>query len=176
MSELINNFVKTIFNTDIKDTEYNFISEFTFLWSVFESKLKKNDESLNLKRIESQVNSIEFKHIRENSKLFTSIPDFIYIEILNDDIILAISNIDFKISLFPTERKKEFDWFKNHFEKYEIIEKVNTKTILLMCFICYRLRNNLFHGNKKFDELHQQKKLFNLFNNFLSELLIKLKI
>lgn len=175
MSKLIHNFVKNIFNTEIKEADYSFISEFTFLWSVFESKFKKNDNSLNLKRIESVLNMIEFKEIRVNSNLFENIPDFINIELLSTDVILALPNINFKVSLFPIERKNELDWFKNHFGKFEIIEKDNSKTILLMCFICYRFRNNLFHGNKKFDELHQQNELFNLFNNFLSEILIKAK-
>lgn len=175
MSKFIEKFVKNIFNTEIKEADYSFISEFTFLWSVFESKFKKNDDSLNLKRIESLLNKIEFKEIRVNSNLFESIPDFINIQIVSKDVILTIPNINFRISLFPTYRKPELDWFINHFEKFDIIEKNDSKIVILMCFICYRLRNNLFHGNKKFDELHQQNELFNLFNNFLSEILTKTK-
>lgn len=174
MSKIINDVVKNIFGTNLINENFEFISEFTFLWSMLESKIKKNDDSVNLKRIESIINSLEFKKNRESSRKFQSIPEFVHIEKTNDDIILSFPNIPFKVSLFPTERKSDIEWFKKHFEQLEIVEKENSKIILLMCFICYRLRNNLFHGNKKFDELHQQKELFNLINNFLSEFRIEI--
>jgi hypothetical protein len=142
---------------------------------MFESKLKKNNESLNLKRIENIINGIIFQNLIKQSNNFENIPEFIYSEINSSDIIVSLPNIDYRISLFPTNRTSEIEWFTNQFSKVDIYEKNNPKIILLLCFICYRLRNNLFHGNKKFEELHNQKELFEITNRFLSELLIKIK-
>lgn len=175
MSIIISKLLRSIYGTTLITENYEFISEFTVLWGLFESKFRLNEESLNYKRIATVANSTELKSVRENLQSFSNLPDFIIIEIQTQDVILAFTEIDFKVKIFPTFRKSEYDWFKKQFEKSHQIKKNNPKIILLMCFVCYRLRNNLFHGNKKFEELQTQKELFSLINNFLVEILIEIK-
>ena len=74
MSKIISKLLQSIYGTNLKDENYEFISEFTILWSIFESKLKRNDESLNYKRIANVINSSELKNIRENVKQIETIP------------------------------------------------------------------------------------------------------
>lgn len=169
MSKLITDLVNNVYNTELEEENYQFVSEFTFLWSVFESLFRKEFESLNLKRIETVFNKPQFKKLKENIGL----PTFILIEKSEDDVVLSFPNIEFKVSLFPSKIQKDLDWFENKFKDISILENESSKKFLLMCFTIYRLRNNLFHGNKKFYELHQQKELFSIMNKFMAELIEK---
>ena len=50
-------------------------------------------------------------------------------------------------------------------------ETENTSVILALLIIVYRLRNNLFHGEKPIITLHDQNINFNIANHFLAEVL-----
>lgn len=176
MSTIIRNVVLEFFDTKLDKEEYEFLSDFTFLWGILESKFRLNNKTLDLKRIEHVINSIHFKDNLDN---ILSLPVNIVIECTKSEFIIAVANIDFRANLFPTERKQEFAYIKTYFgfntNGIKNIKKSNPEIIFLIFFIAYRLRNNLFHGNKFFQQLYEQKKFFKMINKFLVEILIKTK-
>jgi len=177
---IINKIILELFDIRLDNKEYEFLSDFTFLWGIFESKFRKNkSDSLNYVRIREVIDLMKFKVILNNIDSLNSLPDRIMIKSTEDDFIFSTTNVDFSVSLFPIEIKKEFNYFKtylgNNNHTIKSIEKNNPQIIFLICFIAYRLRNNLFHGNKSFHQLYQQKNLFEMINNFLVEILIKTK-
>ncbi len=176
MNKIVTEVILDIYNYKLEDEEFEFLSNFTILWGIFEKKFREKEKSLSCERIETVINSNEFKYIKDNSKSFNSLPEIILTEFNSNDFLVSFSYVDFKISLFPTEIKIGLKNLQKCFSvNNDIIEKSNPKIILLISFIAFRLRNNLFHGNKVFSELHQQKSLFEIINNFLAEILIKTK-
>jgi len=176
VTKVINDVILHLYNTKLNVEEYEFLSDFTILWGVFEYRFRIKENSLNYDRIEKMINSNQLKHIRDNTLLFNNLPEFILINFTENNFYVSFPNIDFRIELYPIEWLNELSKVKKNFKSnIEKIEKSDSKIIFLLCFISYRIRNNLFHGNKKFNELHQQRKIFEIINDFLSEILIKTK-
>lgn len=54
---------------------------------------------------------------------------------------------------------------------YSLNGKDDVEFVKYTFFACYRIRNNLFHGEKPFDLLHHQLDLFRAINAFLNNLI-----
>ena len=134
MSKIITGFLKDTYNVNLTDKDFTFISEFTFLWSFFESTVRTSkSNSVNLNTILNYFNQSSLNKIHEKIKL----PDFIHYNIdnINNDIKISIPNIDFQISLFPTFRNNEFKWFIDNFDNDSFIESDNIKNIACRIWI-----------------------------------------
>jgi hypothetical protein len=177
MSKIIKKVISEVYNTNLTNTKYEFLSDFTFLWGVFENRFRQSEnDSLNLKRISDVLGKPVFDFLKYNIHDFSSLPEFICYKLEKTNLIISLPEIQYNVSLFPIYRDNEFKCITKIFDSDSgVIEKFDSRMILLLCFVTYRLRNNLFHGNKQCNELMEQEKLFNIINNFICELLIKTK-
>ena len=70
-------------------------------------------------------------------------------------------------------REKEIVLVKNVSQFLENDEITDDDKTLAAVYICYRVRNNMFHGEKAFWLLDQQKTLIDSCSRFLNELLLE---
>ncbi len=175
MSKDINEVLLALFNVKLSPNSFEFISNFTLLWGIFENKFRQGEKSLNDERIIKVITSEQFTSIIKIDT-FTNLPEFVFYESSDADFVITLPEMDFRVSLFPIIKSNQLKRLKIHFKDSNvIIKKNNPEIILLLCIISFRLRNNLFHGNKNFAKLHKQEKLFGIINKFLSEILINTK-
>lgn len=176
MSKIIDNVVLSLFGTDLSGKSYEFVADFTFLWGIFEQRLRIKEGTLLLPRILEVIKSAELKSIFDDRTCFTGMPTQIIVQKTDLDLLISLDNIGFKVSLFPFPIPNDFKHVEKIFNSsLEVVKDDKIKMILLLGIIAYRLRNNLFHGNKAFGMLYEQKSLFDIINTFLSEFMIKTK-
>jgi hypothetical protein len=97
---IINKIILELFDIKLDNKEYEFLSDFTFLWGIFEYKFRKNNsDNLNYVRVREVIDSIKFKVILDNIDSLNSLPDRIIIKSTEDDFIFSTTNVDFSVSL-----------------------------------------------------------------------------
>lgn len=168
MSNNIDRIIRDVYNVFPKSENYDFISEFTFIWGVFENKFREDEKSLTIQRIYKVLSTLDTDKLIKSDKL--NLPKHTLVEFENNDVFVSIYGLDYRVKLLC--QKKDFEIFSRKFKDKDIIESTDKNVVFLFCFIAYRLRNNLFHGNKIFNEIYEQKDLFKIINAFLTELVI----
>ena len=70
--------------------------------------------------------------------------------------------------------RKNDNSYKSHVVSFlsENESDADIKTFAAVC-ICFRIRNNMFHGEKCFSLLNQQRKFFDACSGFLDELVLR---
>ncbi|MDA2918474.1 hypothetical protein MYX76_03085 [Desulfobacterota bacterium AH_259_B03_O07] len=161
MNEQFNEFEWLKEYTGIHEDRMKFenIKNFVFFWSLFETKVCKNNA--NVKSISDSVD--ELANRREF--IFEDYRDFFdYFRDRYTD--SGKVNDRFESLNFRRPDKKEFvkDALEGDINKpYEII-----KALLI---IVYRLRSNLFHGKKRVETLNTQIENFKIANKLLSKVI-----
>lgn len=139
------------------------VVNFSLMWNVFEGQFCNNSVSVaKLDSIAEEIASGEFSE-EEIQQIF----DFYknrYVE--NGTVNDRFDNLNFR----PRDRR-EFveEVILNH-------NHITKDSILALLIIVYRLRNNLFHGLKSFNLLHNQAENLNYASTFLSLVMECLKV
>ena len=139
---------------ELQAAECEAISHFTFLWSLFESKCL--NRQANNQAIEKLVNAWASDNILDTSFFIEPLHYFRHRYFLTD----------------PPQGR--FSSLKVAENKRELVEKVlrgedndPVRCTTALLFVVYRLRNNLFHGEKWVYDLRDQKDNFGEANKTL---------
>lgn len=150
-------------NSPLDTSELQPILEFALIWNLFE-RMTCN-RFVKISSIHSHVNEasksgkLQYKEFDSHLKFFRKhYPRHNEKDYLTDN-------------LFPGIRRPN----KEELQSINLLRDSlagnsnDTKnTVYALLFIAYRIRNNLFHGEKNIYELHLQKKLFQAINSLLS--------
>jgi hypothetical protein len=134
------------------------VLHFCLMWSLFESKVCERHASVGkMKSFTKGLNKTESLKQRDFD------PYLLYFQ---------------KRYLNHGRTNDRFDKLRISGMNRELVESVlkkeetkNSSVILALLIIVYRLRNNLFHGEKPIITLHNQSMNFNVANRFLAEVL-----
>jgi hypothetical protein len=143
----------------INPEKINAITNFSLMWNLFESVLGNN--TMSIQRISQIATLISTK---DNCNDFYRE----YFSYFKDRYVDEIGNTKaiFNNLAFRANDKKDF------VEQTLKSEGLNAaEAIEALLIIIYRLRNNLFHGEKELHTIHTQYENFNNANLFLSKLL-----
>jgi hypothetical protein len=147
--------------------------DFMLLWSLFEANARNANyfkKSLNLKAIINVIDASEPTF--EKKKIDEYFKKIVKFEIIENPTkgILFLENYSNPIDLHIAQDFVNPNFKKRVFSDCECV--TNKDKLILLGYICYRIRNNLFHGNKDLTDLWQQKSIFEIINPFLKELII----
>ncbi|MDQ8192653.1 hypothetical protein [Roseibacillus persicicus] len=143
------------------------ILEFTLLWNLFEREL--GNRSMSLKTIKNIVD------ICESRGDLDSLDVDPYVEFFRDRY-PRFSEEGFLAQRLEPMAFREGGRTMNNVNLFrkvldgELVDRPNVVYSLL--FVAYRMRNNLFHGEKDISLLHLQEDLFNAMNTFISKFLV----
>lgn len=135
-----------------------FLFEFAVIWNLFEMKKMGNHASIfYVSDFVERFQNIENINVTEIFEYFKN----------------RYTNSTDNVNLFKALRwrDKEKDK-KDETHKILILENPTDKDkIKAVLYIIFRLRNNLFHGEKNILTIEQQRETFNLVNSFLLDIL-----
>ncbi len=163
--------VMSFFNNavDLKTEGIERVSNFVFLWNMFETFACHREANLNsIKQIVEEINT----HESFDLAVFAPFVSYFSNRYFNPDgsTTHSIEGLKLRVSR-PSEQAA----------KAEIIavlqgnETRPKEVVRALLIICFRFRNNLFHGNKAIIELDNQIDNFIVANNILSIVLTIMK-
>ncbi len=135
----------------------SFIFNFAMIWNLFEDRCMDNFAKI------SKVNNFVESHISINN--------------LEVDVIFDYFKDRYKVfdNIYDTENLlwKEHEHTYRDFviEKFRDTQCSHQNKIKAVLYIIFRLRNNLFHGEKDIAIINEQKRTFVLVNKFLMDLI-----
>lgn len=135
-----------------------FLFEFAVIWNIFEKKKMRNhalifDVSDFVERLPS-IDNININEIFEYFKnRYTNNPNY--------------ANLFEALRWRDKEKDKKDETHRILLDK-DSIDKDKIKAVL---YIIFRLRNNLFYGEKSILTIDQQRETFNLVNSFLLDVI-----
>jgi len=137
------------------------IGEFSVLWAAFECGYFDKDFRTN--KISTAVSQI--KTINNIDIIINNFKD----DIKNRRIALRLNINDYvkSLRLRPNEARTYLDLVQNFIDNKS--NNLDDK-IMAAIIICYRIRNNMFHGEK--DEVEMGQELFEKLNNFIKKITI----
>ncbi len=146
--------------TNFNDEKINAVRDFSLLWSLFESELGKKNINVH---ILSKIAATIYKKCKR--------PDFFieYLEYFQQRYLDKDKNIN---SLFEQLLFHNFDKKQLVINVLKQTEHNPVKIIEALLLIVYRLRNNLFHGEKELHSINTQYLNFNNANKLLAEIII----
>lgn len=135
-----------------------FLFEFAVIWNLFEKKKMGNNASIaKVSRFVEGLQNIENINVTEIFEYFKN---------------RYTNNTDHP-NLFEALRWRDKEKDKKD-ETYRILtleNPIGKDKIKAILYIIFRLRNNLFHGEKSILTIDQQRATFNLVNSFLLDIL-----
>jgi len=135
------------------------VTDFSLMWNLFEFKLGESD--MNIARLAVIAENIT--QLSAGNLFYQKYLEYFQDRYINEE---STTNNLFNGLAFRQNDKRDFvaDVLKgNNNNATNIIEAI--------LIILYRLRNNLFHGEKQLHNIHNQYDNFNIANEFLSEIL-----
>lgn len=136
-----------------------FLFYFVVIWNLFEQK--KMNRNASISEVDSFVNTItniERVNVNEIFKYFQKR------YVLGEDASILFERLNWRNNTRETRAKEEtYNALRGTLDK-----KNQIKAILCIVF---RLRNNLFHGEKNIDSIYKQRRTFELVNSFMLDLL-----
>ena len=136
----------------------HFLFEFTVIWNIFEKKKMGNHASIfDVSDFVERLPNIDNINVNEIFEYFKN---------------RYTNNTDHP-NLFEALRWRDKEKDKKD-ETYRILtleNPINKDKIKAILYIIFRLRNNLFHGEKSILTIDQQRATFNLVNSFLLDIL-----
>ena len=135
-----------------------FLFEFAVIWNIFEKKKMRNHASIfDVSDFVERLPSIDNININEIFEYFknryTNNPNY--------------ANLFEALRWRDKEKDKKDETHRILLDK-DSIDKDKVKAVL---YIIFRLRNNLFHGEKSILTIDQQRETFNLVNSFLLDVI-----
>lgn len=135
-----------------------FLFEFAVIWNIFEKKKMRNHASIfDVSDFVERLPSIDNININEIFEYFknhyTNNPNY--------------ANLFEALRWRDKEKDKKDETHRILLDK-DSIDKDKIKAVL---YIIFRLRNNLFHGEKSILTIDQQRETFNLVNSFLLDVI-----
>ena len=135
-----------------------FLFEFAVIWNIFEKKKVRNHASIfDVSDFVERLPSIDNININEIFEYFknryTNNPNY--------------ANLFEALRWRDKEKDKKDETHRILLDK-DSIDKDKIKAVL---YIIFRLRNNLFHGEKSILTIDQQRETFNLVNSFLLDVI-----
>lgn len=135
-----------------------FLFEFAVIWNILEKKKMRNHASIEkVSRFVEKMQNIENINITEIFEYFKK---------------RYTNNTDY-LNLFKALRwiDKEKDKKDETYRILTLENPIDKDKIKAILYIIFRLRNNLFHGEKSILTIDQQRETFNLVNSFLLDIL-----
>ena len=135
---------------------YQSISDFCVMWVIFETTLLSDTDNTVEELIEIATRlSHSYVNLEVPLKFWT-------------DRYVSNDGINSKFERLKLKQEEHIDLVKRVLlgEKDSLVEK--THALLL---IVYRMRNNLFHGNKDITRIHEQKENLNIASGFLKNVI-----
>lgn len=140
----------------ISATEFAPILQFSLMWSLFER------DACNKRANTGSIKSAVEKSFSEGKLLIETFQD--HIQYFKD----RANNNEMTVSKYLVALKmdKESIELVDRFLSGKLSDANNV--VLALLLITYRIRNNLFHGEKEVISLHSQTKLFQVVNSLLA--------
>lgn len=135
-----------------------FLFEFAVIWNILEKKKMRNHASIEkVSRFVEKMQNIENINITEIFEYFKN----------------RYTNNTDHLNLFKALRwiDKEKDKKDETYRILTLENPIDKDKIKAILYIIFRLRNNLFHGEKSILTIDQQCETFNLVNSFLLDIL-----
>ncbi len=135
-----------------------FLFEFAVIWNILEKKKMRNHASIEkVSRFVEKMQNIENINITEIFEYFKN----------------RYTNNTDHLNLFKALRwiDKEKDKKDETYRILTLENPIDKDKIKAILYIIFRLRNNLFHGEKSILTIDQQRETFNLVNSFLLDIL-----
>lgn len=143
------------YRSKVNDETRNQISCFPIIWLIFDKEVANNDFSS--KTLPSVSNAL----IRNNI-------DFVLVESLFSDMKNYINS---KYDGYLCDIYISFRFRTNDISIEEVERlynsNLNEDKLILLLWLSYRVRNNMFHGIKEIEDLNSQTVLFSCLNKFL---------
>ena len=142
---------------DLDECKIINIYRFTLIWNLFETKCCNKDAKI------SKVSEyLENTELNFSSQIILKVwKHFKTRYVKNNDISDSFNSFEFKNDSIKESVKTILKK-----ENPTLSEKLDS-----LLKICFRLRNNLYHGEKAVEKLYQQNKNFEMANTFLMELI-----
>lgn len=150
------------YQQELDEAKLTSIFYFSLIWNVFEKELC--NKYANIKKHSSEISE------NQSSKVDNGILSNVFTHFQLRYIDKNGANKSFTENLF----KSNEDEIKN--ETYTILinkDCTDTEKLKALLYIAFRLRNNLFHGEKEVDKLHDQNDNFKHINWLLMDLIDK---
>lgn len=135
-----------------------FLFEFAVIWNIFEKKKMRNHASIfDVSDLVDGLQNIENINVTEIFEYFKN----------------RYKNNHDHLNLFEALRWRRSERTqKDETHRILILENpIDKDKIKAVLYIIFRLRNNLFHGEKNILTIDQQRETFNLVNSFLLDIL-----
>ncbi len=135
------------------------VTDFSLMWNLFEFEM--GNQQMSIQQIAICASQIVTKSPRNN--FYQKYLEYFQSRYINN---ISTTNNLFDGLAFRPNDKKDFVanvLIENDTNPSNIIEAI--------LIILYRLRNNLFHGQKELHNIHTQHNNFNIANQFLAEVL-----
>ena len=151
-------------STNFSDEKINAVRDFSLLWNLFESKLGKRHINIQI------LSNIAYSIYRSCNQqdFYTPYLQYFQRRYLNEG--NNVNQLFLQLVFRPNDRKELVESVLKQTERNPV------KIIEAILIIIYRLRNNMFHGEKELHNIHTQYDNFNNANRFLAELLMLNKI
>lgn len=142
----------------IDETKLNSIFYFSLIWNIYEKELCGKEGSI---RVHPKQHSAQYAE-KINQELLSQVFDYFH----NRYVLNGIRTEKYESFEFKSENIK-----KEVFE-YLTLNKPTVKQMLnALLLIAFRLRNNLFHGEKQVEMLYEQNENFAQINSILTHLI-----
>lgn len=135
------------------------VTDFSLMWNLFEFDM--GNRNMNIQRIIECASKIADKTPGNN--FYDEFYQYFKHRYVNED--NTINNLFEQLRFRPGDKK---DFVADVLLDNENSAASKIEAILIILF---RLRNNLFHGEKQLHNIHNQYDNFNIANEFLSEIL-----
>ena len=140
----------------IDDETITIIGRFAILWGMVEEKYF--DRCCNSTKLKNMI-------VSNNTDNLTA-----YAHAIKETLIALYrdpNDIEERLCM----RGNDYKSFSEHVKRFLTRRSVAEESTYAAVCICFRIRNNLFHGEKAFWLLHQQKAIINACSAFLNELM-----
>jgi len=148
-----------------------FINSFTLLWNIFESELSNLNFDSNYRGFKAFIGSGNLSNFECSSFIefwrTKGDYDFLNQRLLIDHRIRNQAHLTRIKGVLNSNNNPVDD---NDDPTDDSDDSVNDKNFSSLC-ICYRIRNNLFHGRKNILILENQREIFTITNNCLLDLI-----
>lgn len=149
---------KNRFYYQIDEGKLHSILYFSFVWNIYEKELCDKDGKIGM-------------HPKDHSRK--------YAEKLNDSLLSDVFNYfknRYVLNEHPTGYFNTFEFYSEPIkhEVYGCLSNANPSNeekLQTLLFIAFRLRNNLFHGEKQVEKLYEQNENFKQINKLLMNLI-----
>lgn len=155
-------FQKNYYYDKLEENKLKSIFYFTLVWNIYEKNLCDKDGKINI-------------HPNEHSKKFLDKVNLGLLDAVFEYFKKRYVNNGQKSTHYEMFEFKSEDIKNEVFQFLSKTNPTNEEKLKSLISIAFRLRNNLFHGEKQVEELYEQNENFRMINYLLMDLIEKNK-